>query len=152
MERNNESGFSIKKASIIGAAALVAGLGYMFWPAPEQAKQAAGAVKGAALADVIVPEALSQNAQIGERAYAANCASCHGANAAGQDGIAPPLVHVIYEPNHHGDESFQRAAAVGVQSHHWRFGNMPAVDGITRGDVTMIIAYIRELQSANGIN
>lgn len=142
----------MKTATIIGAAALVAGLGFMFWPVAEDTTQSAGATKGAALAEVVVPETLSQNAQIGERAYTANCATCHGANAAGLDGIAPPLVHIIYEPSHHGDESFQRAAALGVQSHHWRFGNMPPVEGITRGDVTMIIAYVRELQSANGIN
>ena len=59
---------------------------------------------------------------------------------------------MIYEPSHHGDEAFQRAAAVGVRGHHWPFGDMPPVEGVTRGDVTMIIAYIRELQRANGIN
>jgi len=80
------------------------------------------------------------------------CAACHGANAAGQDGVAPPLVHVIYEPSHHGDEAFQRAAELGVRGHHWPFGNMPPVEGVTRADVTMITAYIRELQRANGIN
>ncbi|MFT6451992.1 MAG: hypothetical protein ACJA06_001479 [Halocynthiibacter sp.] len=62
------------------------------------------------------------------------------------------MVHKIYEPNHHGDEAFQRAAAAGVRSHHWGFGNMPPVEGLTRGDVTMIVAYIRELQRSNGIN
>ena len=82
----------------------------------------------------------------------AKCAACHGVNAAGKDGVAPPLVHKIYEPSHHGDESFQRAAALGVRAHHWPFGNMPAVEGVTRGDVKMITAYIRELQRANGIN
>jgi hypothetical protein len=41
---------------------------------------------------------------------------------------------------------------MGVQSHHWRFGNMPSIEDLTRGDVKMIIAYIRELQRANGIN
>jgi hypothetical protein len=44
------------------------------------------------------------------------------------------------------------AVALGVQAHHWRFGNMLAIEGLTRGDVTMIITYIRELQRANGIN
>jgi hypothetical protein len=29
---------------------------------------------------------------------------------------------------------------------------MPPVAGLTRGDVTMIVAYIREVQRANGIN
>ena len=69
----------------------------------------------ALLAEVKLPDALSENAEIGKRAFDAKCASCHGTNAAGQDGIAPPLVHIIYEPGHHGDESFQRAASDGVR-------------------------------------
>lgn len=110
------------------------------------------APKMAAMIAVAQPDALSADAQIGKRAFESACASCHGANAAGQDGVAPPLIHKIYEPGHHGDESFQRAAAMGVRAHHWRFGDMPAVEGVTRGDVAMITAYIRELQRENGIN
>ena len=102
--------------------------------------------------NVLLPDTLSQNAQIGKLAFEAKCTSCHGTNAAGRDGVAPPLVHIIYESNHHGDESFQRAVAMGVQAHHWSFGSMPAVEGLTRGDVKMIIKYIRELQRENGIN
>ena len=102
--------------------------------------------------NVLLPDTLSQNAQIGKLAFEAKCTSCHGTNAAGRDGVAPPLVHIIYESNHHGDESFQRAVAMGVQAHHWSFGNMPAVESLTRGDVMMIIKYIRELQRENGIN
>ncbi len=101
---------------------------------------------------MLIPETLSRNAQIGKLGFEAKCAICHGVNAAGQDGVAPPLVHIIYEPSHHGDESFQRAIAMGVRGHHWPFGNMPPVEGVTRADVTMITAYIRELQLANGIN
>ena len=111
----------------------------------------AAIIPDGALAAVSLPENLSQNAQIGKLAFGVKCASCHGTNAAGQDGIAPPLVHIIYEPGHHGDEAFQRAAAIGVRAHHWPFGNMPAVEGITRGDVKMITSYVRELQRANGI-
>ena len=102
--------------------------------------------------NVLLPDTLSHNAQIGKLAFEAKCTSCHGTNAAGRDGVAPTLVHIIYESNHHGDESFQRAVAMGVQAHHWSFGNMPAVEGLTRGDVMMIIKYIRELQRENGIN
>lgn len=102
--------------------------------------------------NVLLPDTLSKNAQIGKLAFESKCTSCHGTNAAGRDGVAPPLVHIIYESNHHGDESFQRAVAMGVQAHHWSFGNMPAVEGLTRGDVKMIIKYIRELQRENGIN
>ena len=102
--------------------------------------------------NVLLPDTLSENAQIGKLAFEAKCTSCHGTNAAGREGVAPPLVHIIYESNHHGDESVQRAVAMGVQAHHWSFGNMPAVEGLTRGDVKMIIKYIRELQRENGIN
>ncbi len=41
----------------------------------------------------------------------------------------PRLVHKIYEPNHHADFAFQRAAAQGVKAHHWKFGNMPKIEG-----------------------
>lgn len=135
------------------AALVVAGLGVALWPANDQDAQAATHTRttGAPLAEVSLPESLSQNAEIGKRAFEANCAACHGVNAAGQMGVAPPLVHKIYEPGHHGDESFQRAATLGVQAHHWPFGDMPPVQGVTRADVTFIIAYIRELQRANGI-
>ena len=64
----------------------------------------------------------------------------------------PLLVHKIYEPSHHGDEAFQRAVALGVQAHHWPFGNMAAIEGLTRADVATIISYIRALQVENGIN
>lgn len=144
----------MKRVIVISAILVAAGLGYAMWPAAPQpsANDTAASREAAALADVLVPETLSQNAQIGKIGFEAKCAACHGLNAAGQDGVAPPLVHIIYEPNHHGDEAFHRAAAIGVRGHHWPFGDMPPVEGINRADVTMIIAYIRELQRANGIN
>ena len=104
------------------------------------------------LARVSVPDQLSDFALIGKKGFDTNCASCHGQNAAGQNGIAPPLIHKIYEPSHHGDESFQRAVAMGVRAHHWKFGNMPAIEGLTRADIKAITAYVRELQRHNGIN
>lgn len=107
---------------------------------------------GAPMAQVVLPATFSANAEVGKLAYDAKCAVCHGANAAGQDGVAPPLVHKIYEPSHHGDAAFLLAAKKGVRAHHWRFGNMPPVEGMTDGDVKMIVAYVRELQRANGIN
>ena len=106
---------------------------------------------GLALVEINLPKTLSQKAQIGQKIFEAKCAACHGTNAVGQEGVAPPLVHIIYEPNHHGDESFQRAVAMGVRAHHWRFGNMPAVEGLTHEDVKYIINYVRELQRENGI-
>ncbi len=107
---------------------------------------------GEAIADVIIPASFSQNAQIGQIAFEGACSACHGLNAAGKKGFAPPLVHVTYRPAHHGDEAFWRATQNGVQSHHWDFGNMPQIEGLTRSDVSYIVAYVRELQQANGIN
>ena len=141
---------------IMGAGAIVIALGVWFTFAPLVRDTGTDSLiaptDAAAILSVNLPDTLTQNAQIGQLAFEANCASCHGINAAGLDGIAPPLVHIIYEPSHHADESFQRAVALGVRAHHWRFGDMPVVEGLTRGDVTLIIAYIRELQRANGIN
>ena len=88
--------------------------------------------------------------QGGEAKFNANCASCHGKQAAGTD-HGPPLVHKIYEPNHHGDPAFQRAAANGVKAHHWEFGNMPKIEGVTSEEVDQIVKYVRWLQKQAGI-
>lgn len=88
--------------------------------------------------------------QVGETKFNANCAACHGNQAAGTD-HGPPLVHKIYEPNHHGDPAFQRAAANGVKAHHWEFGNMPKIEGVTSEDVDQIVKYVRWLQRQAGI-
>ena len=88
--------------------------------------------------------------QVGETKFNANCASCHGNQAAGTD-HGPPLVHKIYEPNHHGDPAFQRAAANGVKAHHWEFGNMPNIEGVTPEDVDQVVKYVRWLQKQAGI-
>ena len=106
---------------------------------------------GDPIASVIIPDSLSETAEVGKAIFEANCAACHGANAAGQNGVAPPLVHRIYEPSHHSDMSFVLAAQNGVRAHHWNFGNMTAIEGLTEGDVKMIARYVRELQQANGI-
>lgn len=88
--------------------------------------------------------------QAGEAKFNANCSVCHGKQGVGtQQG--PPLVHKIYEPNHHGDVAFQRAAAMGVKAHHWQFGNMPKIENVTPDDVDEIIRYVRWLQKQAGI-
>ncbi len=120
--------------------------------APATGDAAANATEpGAPLAEVKLPESFSPQAEMGRRVFEAKCASCHGRNAAGQAGVAPPLVHQIYRPAHHADIAFLLAAKNGVQAHHWRFGNMPPVEAITEGEVRLVIRYIRELQQANGI-
>lgn len=99
-----------------------------------------------AAANVAVPADL----QTGQTKFTANCAACHGAGGIGTS-QGPPLVHKIYEPNHHGDAAFQRAAANGVKAHHWEFGNMPKIEGVTPEDVDQIIKYVRWLQKQAGI-
>lgn len=86
----------------------------------------------------------------GEGLFKANCLRCHGERGAGTT-QGPPLVHKIYEPNHHADVAFQRAAANGVRAHHWQFGDMPKIDGVTPQDVAEIIRYVRWLQRQAGI-
>ena len=138
---------SLKRASIPLVLAVALGAaGYLYF---DDGGDTAGA--GPPIVSVNVPATLSARAQLGRKTYDANCASCHGRNAAGQDGVAPPLVHIVYEPGHHADESFQRAVARGVRAHHWRFGDMPRVEGLSRRDVAAVVTYVRELQRANGI-
>ncbi len=97
----------------------------------------------------IVPE-LTALGQQGKTLFDANCASCHGQNAFGT-AVGPPLVHTIYNPGHHADEAFFRAAGGGVRAHHWNFGNMPPIATVTPEDVAQIVRYVREMQAANGI-
>lgn len=105
---------------------------------------------GEALVGVSVPE-LSAEQKKGEKIFNSSCASCHGINAAGKAGLAPPLVHKIYEPSHHGDMAFVLAAKQGVRQHHWQFGDMPPQPDVTNDQIQSIIAYVRALQRANGI-
>ena len=106
---------------------------------------------GEPIESVLVPDQISDLGLLGKNIFDLKCQSCHGINAAGRREIGPPLVHKIYEPSHHSDQSFYRAVALGVRSHHWPFGNMAAVEGLTKGDVKAIISYVRELQRENGI-
>ncbi len=108
-------------------------------------------VSGEPMVDVTVP-ALESTARAGEAVFNENCASCHGRNAAGNEGMGPPLIHRIYEPSHHADGSFVLAVRQGVRAHHWPFGNMPPIEGLTGNEVGRIVAYVRTLQRANGIN
>lgn len=135
-----------KSVAIIGTV-IAAGAGYYVW----QGSQPVPTKSGVPIAQVKVPNALPAAAKNGAVAYQTFCATCHGPNAAGQEGVAPPLVHKIYEPSHHGDVAFLLAAQRGVAAHHWRFGNMPPVADVTEAEVADIVAYIRALQRANGI-
>jgi mono/diheme cytochrome c family protein len=101
-------------------------------------------------AQITIPP-LSAAAEAGKAAFDANCAACHGANGAGSE-RGPTFAHPVYKPSHHGDMSFVLAATQGARAHHWGFGDMPPVAGITRQEVESIILYVRAIQRANGID
>lgn len=104
---------------------------------------------GAEIVEVRLPE-LSALAKTGQRAFAENCAACHGENGAGNE-QGPPLIHDIYNPGHHADLAFQRAIARGVRRHHWAFGDMPPQPQVGKRKLRAIIGFVREVQRENGI-
>ncbi len=108
-----------------------------------------GSKRQSAAVDVKIP-VLSASATSGQAIFKINCSQCHGPSAGGTK-QGPPLVHKYYEPNHHADGAFYRAATMGVRAHHWGFGNMPPIRTVTTQDLSKIIAFVRELQKANGI-
>jgi cytochrome c5 len=81
----------------------------------------------------------------GQMLYEKYCSSCHGAELNGSD-KGPPLIHPFYKPSHHGDKSFYRAALQGARQHHWEFGDMPAVAGMTSKKMDSLVPYVRYYQ------
>jgi len=86
---------------------------------------------------------------VGADVYAESCASCHGADLRGTD-KGPSHLSIVYEPNHHTDESFRNAIANGAPQHHWNFGDMEPVDGLTDEEVEAVIAFVRAEQERQG--
>lgn len=104
----------------------------------------------ASLGSGVAISKLSGAATRGQAAFGAFCATCHGADAGGTN-TGPPLIHKFYRPGHHGDMAFVLAARRGAPAHHWKFGNMPPVQGVTDAELADIITFVREVQKANGI-
>jgi len=90
------------------------------------------------------------NAALGRGIYQRECLSCHGIEGRGTR-QGPPLVHRTYKPAHHPNTAFHLAVKNGVRQHHWHFGHMPAVEGLTPGEVEHVVAYIRRQQRQVGI-
>jgi cytochrome c553 len=99
---------------------------------------------------VVMPE-LTGVLLTGQAAYEAKCSACHGVELNGVDQKGPPLLHDYYEPNHHGDAAIVSAIRVGAPAHHWKFGDMPPVEGMGEADIAAVVAFIRAVQKANGI-
>ncbi len=110
------------------------------WPEPEQIR-----------ANLHLPSPdFVADAERGKKLFDDNCIRCHGGNGRGTR-AGPPLVHNVYRPGHHADLSFHFAVRDGVRQHHWNFGHMAPVDGLSAEDVGHIVAYVRQEQQSAGI-
>ncbi len=127
-----------RQSLVLLLAALAAGLGIAYWQSGRDTR-----------VTVRVP-VLSAEATRGRIVFERSCLTCHGKNAAGTRN-GPPLVHKIYEPDHHADTSFHRAVRKGVRAHHWPYGDMAPVADVKPAEVDLVVRYVRELQRANGI-
>lgn len=87
--------------------------------------------------------------ETGAALYAANCAVCHGSDLQGTDS-GPSHLSEVYEPGHHGEGAFLFAVQYGSRAHHWPFGDMPPIEGLTPEDVGAIVAFVREQQRLEG--
>ena len=96
-----------------------------------------------------IPEQDAALVTAGEPLYQSSCAECHGSDLRGTD-KGPSHLSVVYEPNHHGDAAFILAVRNGVRQHHWPFGDMEPVPGLSNEDLAAIIAYVRENQRISG--
>lgn len=100
-----------------------------------------------AATEPVPPGESGQGAQL----YQANCASCHGEDLRGTD-KGPSHLSIVYEPNHHGDDSFRSAILNGARQHHWDFGDMAPIPDLDDDEIDDIIAYIRSEQERQGFD
>ena len=132
---------------IVVIAVLVGGIGLLL-------TQWLGVFRSDSVADksasIVEPARLTALAMTGRGYFDEKCSTCHGKLAAGTE-QGPPFINAIYNPGHHPDEAFMRAPRTGVRAHHWNFGDMPPVEDVTDAQLRAIVAYVRELQQANGI-
>lgn len=132
-----------RRAAMLATAMLGVAVGILLWDRLSPGQKPV-------IVQIAIPD-LSDAARRGKAVFDADCAQCHGANAAGS-GEGPPLVHPIYKPDHHADAAFYLAIRRGVSQHHWRFGAMPPQPQINDDEIAAIVLYVRELQKANGID
>ena len=85
----------------------------------------------------------------GEALYGANCAGCHGADLRGS-ARGPSLLSEFYAPSHHADAAFLLAVRNGARAHHWDFGDMPRIGGLSDAEVAAITAFVRAAQEREG--
>lgn len=99
--------------------------------------------------DTAPTNAAGSQVERGAEVYAESCASCHGADLRGTD-KGPSHLSIVYEPNHHTDDSFRSAIINGSPQHHWNFGDMEPVEGLSDNEVEAVIAFVRAEQARQG--
>lgn len=130
--------------------ALVALVGTLAAAACEEKSQQAVGMTPEAMVALSADASLPDSLMAGRATFEVHCRECHGQAATGTE-KGPPLVHRVYHPGHHADPAFYLAPLQGVRAHHWGFGDMPPVEGVTRDEVGRIVAYVRWLQRQAGI-
>lgn len=98
------------------------------------------------------PDIAAQDPELvatGDELYAAHCSECHGADLRGTD-QGPSHLSEVYKPDHHADGAFLFAVQSGSRAHHWPFGDMPPIAGLSTEDVEAIVAFVREQQRIHG--
>lgn len=85
----------------------------------------------------------------GAAVYQQSCAACHGADLRGTP-QGPSHLSQVYAPDHHSDAAFRAAILHGSPAHHWDYGDMPPIPGLSDGDIDAVIAYIRHEQETQG--
>lgn len=103
------------------------------------------------VSDSDTPEPSADLLAAGEVIYQANCASCHGTDARGTD-KGPSFLSSVYVPGHHSDAAFLLAIRNGTPQHHWRFGDMKPVEGLSDEDIEAVTAFVREVQRIEGFD
>ncbi len=77
------------------------------------------------------------------------CARCHGRLARGTE-RGPDLIHPVYGPSVRSDAQFRRAVREGLPARRG-YGAMPPSPDVSKRRLERMIAFLRELQRADGI-
>jgi mono/diheme cytochrome c family protein len=109
----------------------VVGLGFGAAACGDDAPDAGGPVDGAAV-------------------YEARCASCHGGDLGG-GALGPSLRSELYGPDRFEDDRIRASISKGVEQVNWEFGPMPMVSGLSAAEVDAVVAHVREVQAAEGL-
>ncbi len=93
---------------------------------------------------------ISASVQLGGIAYAEECTGCHGRTARGTE-RGPNLIHADYGPARRSDAQFRRALSEGKLARRAGYEDMPPVKDRSERHLNRLVAFLRDVQRANGI-